>query len=109
MSDIVKELRQASLNQGDYRWQAADEIERLRKEIERLRDDYANRLLGICADSRRFMDERDAAIKQRDEARQLYCGAVEKIQHGITNETKRSVADFLGWDCYKENKENTNG
>jgi hypothetical protein len=41
--------------------------------------------------------------KERDEARQLYCGAVEKIQHGITNETKRSVADFLGWDCFKEN------
>jgi hypothetical protein len=44
--------------------------------------------------------------RERDEARQLYCGAVEKIQHGITNETKRSVADFLGWDCFKEN---TNG
>ena len=46
------------------------------------------------------------ALRERDEARQLYCGAVEKIQHGITNETKRSVADFLGWDCFKEN---TNG
>jgi hypothetical protein len=30
MSDIVEQLRQASLNQCDYRWEAADEIERLR-------------------------------------------------------------------------------
>jgi hypothetical protein len=30
MTDIVKELRQGSLNNDDYRWKAADEIERLR-------------------------------------------------------------------------------
>lgn len=30
MSDIVEKLRQASLSQSDYRWEAADEIERLR-------------------------------------------------------------------------------
>lgn len=30
MTDIVEELRQASLSQSDYRWEAADEIERLR-------------------------------------------------------------------------------
>lgn len=30
MTDIVEVLRQASLNQSDYRWEAADEIERLR-------------------------------------------------------------------------------
>ena len=31
MSNIVEQLRQASLNQSDYRWEAADEIERLRE------------------------------------------------------------------------------
>jgi len=30
VTDIVEVLRQASLNQSDYRWEAADEIERLR-------------------------------------------------------------------------------
>lgn len=30
MTDIVEELRQGSLNKDDYRWKAADEIERLR-------------------------------------------------------------------------------
>lgn len=33
MSDIVEQLRQASLSQSDYRWEAADEIERLRKDL----------------------------------------------------------------------------
>jgi hypothetical protein len=36
MSDIVEQLRQASLNQSDYRWEAADEIERLRAALEPL-------------------------------------------------------------------------
>ncbi len=43
MSDIVEELRQASLNQSDYRWEAADEIERLRAALVDCRvelDDY---------------------------------------------------------------------
>jgi hypothetical protein len=30
MTDLVEELRQGSLNNDDYRWRAADEIERLR-------------------------------------------------------------------------------
>ena len=40
---------------------------------------------------------------ERDEARRLYCRAVEEIEHGMTNETERMVADYLGWDCFKEN------
>ena len=42
-------------------------------------------------------------IDERDEARRLYCRAVEEIEHGMTNETQKEVADFLGWDCFKEN------
>ena len=38
--------------------------------------------------------------KERDEARRLYCRAVEEIEHGMTNETERMVADYLGWDCF---------
>ncbi len=34
MTDIVEVLRQASLNQSDYRWEAADEIKRLRTALE---------------------------------------------------------------------------
>jgi hypothetical protein len=76
---------------------AGDNLDRLRgrnltEELENAR--YQNNLLT---------EECRELEKERDEARRLYCGAVEKIQHGITNETKRSVADFLGWDCFKEN------
>lgn len=37
MIDIVEVLRQASLSHSDYRWEAADEIERLGAEVARLR------------------------------------------------------------------------
>lgn len=37
MSNLVNELRQGSLSYDDYRWLAADELELLRKENERLR------------------------------------------------------------------------
>ena len=75
---------------------AGDNLDRLRgrnltEELENAR--YQNNLLT---------EECRELEKERDEARRLYCGAVEKIQHGITNETKRMVADFLGWDCFKE-------
>jgi len=33
MTDIVQALRQGSLSKDDYRWEAADEIERLRAEV----------------------------------------------------------------------------
>lgn len=34
MTDIVERLRQGSLNKDDYRWKAADEIEKLREKLE---------------------------------------------------------------------------
>ncbi len=34
MTDIVETLRQGSLNKDDYRWKAADEIEKLREQLE---------------------------------------------------------------------------
>jgi hypothetical protein len=37
MSNLVNELRQGSLSYDDYRWLAADELELLRKENEKLR------------------------------------------------------------------------
>ena len=34
MTDIVETLRQGSLSKDDYRWKAADEIEKLREQLE---------------------------------------------------------------------------
>ena len=36
MSDVVELLRQGSLTRDDYRWKAADEIDRLRAAIKAL-------------------------------------------------------------------------
>ena len=54
--------------------------------------------------------------KERDEARRKICE--NAIQHGrvyrrvgrdtVRCETPQQVAEVMGWDCYKENKENTN-
>ena len=71
---------------------SAYDIECAIKEIERLHRDYS----CICNEMRRMTSE-------RDEARRLYCRAVEEIEHGMTNDTERMVADYLGWDCFKEN------
>lgn len=51
----------------------------------------------------RAANEIEQLRKERDEARRLYCRAVEEIEHGMTNETERMVADYLGWDCFREN------
>lgn len=52
----------------------------------------------------RLRKENEELRKERDEARRLYCRAVEEIEHGMTNDTERMVADYLGWDCFKEDK-----
>jgi hypothetical protein len=45
--------------------------------------------------------ERNAAIKQRDEARRLYCHAQARIPDGRPEQ----LAQTLGWDCFKEGTE----
>ena len=62
-----------------------------------------SRMAKDNAEFRKLIQGVKALINERDEARRLYCGAVEEIEHGMTNETQREVADFLGWDCFKEN------
>lgn len=53
---------------------------------------------------------------ERDEARRRVCE--DAIRNGrvyrrvgsdtVRCETSKEVAEMMGWDCYKENKENTN-
>ena len=42
--------------------------------------------------------------KERDRARRLYCAALSQIRDNQQDE--ESIADEIGWDCFKEN---TNG
>lgn len=48
-------------------------------------------------------EERDAAIKQRDEARRMYCAL--KVRFSADDPTTRCIAEFHGWDCYGYKKE----
>ena len=87
MTDIVDWLRSIFNNDRSVELrcrEAADTIEELTSHIEDL--------VTKC----------EQLQNERDEARRLYCRAVEEIEHGMTNETERMVADFLGWDCFKE-------
>ena len=159
--DIVTRLRipwGAMTEMGNSeRAEAADEIERLRKERDEARrevcgfhhltgflaGDYANSRGWYCFPDRnckfepsvydfklllegqdkifleridRITADRDKAIAERDEARRRVCE--NAIQHGrvyrrvgrdtVRCETPQQVAEVMGWDCYKENKENTN-
>ena len=76
-----------------FRWELEQAIERLKKTRDALTEER-DELVRIS----------NKLIRERDEARRLYCRAVEEIEHGMTNETERMVADYLGWDCFKEDK-----
>jgi hypothetical protein len=52
--------------------------------------DAIERLIGLCDDT----------AQERDEARRLYCKAVEEMERGLSNDSRRDVAKARGWDCY---------
>ncbi len=84
-SDIVTRLRDcACIPHGEICRDAAEEIERLRAE----RDEARRR---VCEDA-----IRNGRVYRRVGSDTVRC------------ETSKEVAEMMGWDCYKENKENTN-
>lgn len=80
--------------------EAAFEIEKLQRETSVLK----NKCEILESDVEALQNKKGlrAAFleKERDEARRLYCSAVEEIEWGITNETKYMCAKALGWDCF---------
>ena len=48
----------------------------------------------------RAADEIERVRDERDEARRLYCAAVEEMERGLSNDSRRDVAKARGWDCY---------
>ena len=70
---------------------AADEIERLRREL------YGARFAYSLASS-----DRDRMRSERNEARRRYCFAM--AEHGEEAEA-RQTAEEEGWACFKENTE----
>lgn len=49
-------------------------------------------------------DEIERLREERDEARRLWCMAVEEIESGMTNDTRYEVAESKGWDCFNTPK-----
>lgn len=66
--------------------------------VSRLRRTDENRGVAICSEA---ADTIEQLRKERDEARRLYCAALSQIRDNQQDE--ESIADEIGWDCYKEN------
>ena len=119
-TDIVTWLRSILHNDRSVELhcqEAANEIERLREDqedthalIERtgaILTATANALHGgyappDCLHSWHDLPELVEQLrKERDRARRLYCAALSQIRDNQQDE--ESIADEIGWDCYKEN------
>lgn len=89
--DIMTALRDCTcVPHGEICREAADEIERLRAELDRL----GPLMLRANAEIQRLRAE-------RDEARQDFCYCDDGWP--LSDEQARQRADELGWDCFKEN------
>ncbi len=63
------------------------------REIQRLRREAFTLAAWSCR-------EIDRITAERDEARRLYCKAVEEIERGMSNDSARDVAKARDWDCF---------
>jgi hypothetical protein len=112
--DIVTRLRfwSETRNNQPTAWnidcgQAADEIERLRRNVGCARNQGTTQFCAEALDAQREIErltaERDEERRficdltaERDEARRFICD--------LSWEDPRQVARQLGWDCYKEGR-----
>jgi len=77
-------------------------------EIERLREELDTRIAMCDMRSEKIIE----LTNERDEARRMVCEEWAK-QDGLPLDWQgrrgaEGMAEFVKWDCYKENKENTN-
>lgn len=92
-TDIVSELRAwRKIGSDSVMGRAADEIERLRAELDRL----GPLMLRANAEIIQLRAE-------RDKARRLYCIAFQEITENLGEKnTTESIAKEMEWDCFKE-------
>ena len=107
-ADIVKRLREIVAEPQkwcstdvDYVDDAADAIARLTAERDEARD-QAERWED---DALRLLQERNAAQKERDEARRAYCMAAYRLDPKGES-TPMSIAQQQGWDCFRKDGSN---
>lgn len=108
--DIVDRLRRYFVTERNQ-WNAADEIERLRKECFHLAANQCHAGYGGEYGHHRCA-EIDRLTKERDEARRELCRseAIIRLQrnraHRDSEEVVRMAKEIAverGWDCFKEN------
>jgi len=97
MIDIITRLRQQQqgmLRKGEFAFINRSDIVELLTMVDALRVD----LEVMTQEHRAACQDRDLMIRERDEARQMYC----KMTSRDNVESARYIADRHGWDCFKE-------
>jgi len=96
VTDMCEECKiAAERNYKKFYTPMADLFDRMRAE-----SDWLKAELTLRAEIERLRNE-------RDEARRLYCIAFQEITENLGEKnTTESIAEEMGWDCFKEN---TNG
>ena len=72
-----------------------------RTDVAEWRTNFANERVVDADFARQLERELAAAIKERDEARRLYCVEMSRQSNDTQRFTPEWGANELGWDCYK--------
>jgi len=95
-TQLIEELRWALEAYRQENARITGERDEARRQAERLMDD--------CI---RLLNERNAALKERDEARRMYCKEASAFEHHRRDDPPENGApeDYArneGWDCFKD-------
>jgi hypothetical protein len=97
MIDIITRLRQQQqgmLRKGEFAFINRSDIVELLTMVDALRVD----LEVMTQEHRAACQDRDLMIRERDEARRMYCGRVSRdVQPDAFD-----IAKNHGWDCFEE-------
>jgi hypothetical protein len=82
MNDIVEMLRQGSLTRDDYRWKAADEIERLQNELH-IAQEWSARVIAGHEEDIRDVTRLTAALAHADELNARRIARVKELEGAL--------------------------
>jgi hypothetical protein len=103
MKDLVIPIGKTLSDAGRALTALVAERDALKQRVEELEPDFRVAALLLREEREELRAELAAAIKQRDEARELYC--VEAAHRSVCLRSvidARTIARVRGWDCFKE-------
>ena len=86
-AELIKQLRQGSLSNDDYRWEAADRIEQLEAEVLTWQGHAKTAIWGDSEECKSLSAEVDRLVRSRNKWGQRYNKLLLKIRAGESGET----------------------